>query len=283
MFNFEPFKKIEKCTFVANCKYDPRAYLGSYHNTVTMFQIKKAREALNEAIKLDDQRHQENIKNMEFNNSQYKEVIKFMESIGIKQTYSTRDTKSRARYPKLIVKTSGYIDDILRVAVLDDGCQQSISRRNQLDVYLSNEEKKIEESMISQEKLEKTKRLQREADLVIARLIIKYNLDNNSTWDDVIDHLNSKDKYLGLASSMRRVRGDWNDGCGPVEYELEKFVVDNTEDQEIFDDVSEAIDIFHDEPDGRIFRDIKNNYDVLFQKVDPEILADYQLVDKYLS
>jgi hypothetical protein len=248
---------------------------------VTLYHIQKAREALNEAIKLDDQRHQENIENMAFNTAQYDALIRFMDSIGIKKTYSTRDLKSRARYPKYINKTAGYIEDVQRVAAMTDGYDHSVYRRKQLLTYLDNEEKKIEEANKSREREETSKKLKREADLAIARIIIKYNLPDDSDWDEIEEHLTQKDKYLGLAANMLAVRGDWNEGCDSVEYALGRFPVETVEDQEIFDNVTKAVDIFHEDPDGRVFRDIEYNYSVLFTKVDPEILADYEVIRKY--
>ncbi len=282
MFNFQPFRNIIKCNHILNVKYDPRNYCKSPYNTeITEQHILLARNAVNLAAEEDDRIHQSNLENIEFNNIQYNELISFMDSIGIKKTYLKRDTKSRARYPKYINTLAGYIDDVHRIAVFDDGHSNSVMNRNKFLAFITKKEDELQEYKNLKEKAENTARRMRESDLALVRFIIKYGLPDLSSWDDVEDYILSKDKYLHLASNMMAVRNDWNYGCGSVESSLGRFRLETPEDQEIYDNIGEAVDNFHDDPDGRIFRDIKYNYNVLFNKVDPEILKDYEEIKKY--
>ena len=115
--------------------------------------------------------------------------------------------------------------------------------------------------------------------LAKARFQVNYNLDDDFEWSDVLEVLDSKDKYFALARSMEAVRNDWNDGFGPVERAISKFTVETEEDKEIEACIQDLLE--SEEQDGRIFRDCEYNYSFLYGKVSEEILNDYETLKSY--
>ena len=73
-------------------------------------------------------------------------------------------------------------------------------------------------------------------------------------------------KYVGLALSMAKTRGDWSQGFYRVKGALNNFKVETELDQKIYDEI---IDILTDRDimDGRIFRDCNYNYDWIRENI----------------
>lgn len=110
------------------------------------------------------------------------------------------------------------------------------------------------------------------------RLAVKYAIElgmsspENQTPMDVIECVLEKDKYLRLSDAMHRVRDDWSDGCGPVIHALSCFVFEAPIDNEMYISVSDAVDTFNVDPDGRIFRDCTWNYGRIAEYADTRLL-----------
>lgn len=110
--------------------------------------------------------------------------------------------------------------------------------------------------------------------------MIKYQFPIEYEWRDILYDLVNKNKYLALSHAMRSVRGDWNNGCGEVSDALDKFIIENDTDKEIEIAILRAINYFHEDRDGRIFRDCEWNYSKLFTLVDNELYEDYLTVQR---
>jgi hypothetical protein len=93
--------------------------------------------------------------------------------------------------------------------------------------------------------------------------------------------IRKKDKYLDLAYGMYATRCDWNEGPWYAKNALQRFKIENATDQAIYDDNWPAVEDW--DGDGRVFRDTKWSYDAVFALANPELLADYQSVAKYVE
>jgi hypothetical protein len=201
-----------------------------------------------------------------------------MSEIKMPTTFRERDMKSRARYPKYNHHDAGWIGDIRRSVIVNDGYENAKTKyENYLTHYKSFEMKALQDEAAEKQKLEREKEKElekRKSDIELATILVRYNLPIDSSWDDVLDALRSKDKKINLAFAMRNVRGDWNDGCGEVEGAL--FDPTNTIEREIISDVQARIDNFNDNcRDGRVFRDTEWNYDAILATVeDKQLLKD---------
>lgn len=142
--------------------------------------------------------------------------------------------------------------------------------------YQSN--RKELERVYNQEKEEKKKLF------LIFELATKYNLlpvDEVSPCD-IESHILSQDKYLDLAWSMERTRGDWSEGFYRVESALRRFEVVTPTDALIVADLQEIMD--SDEQDGRVFRDTTYSYGTIYEYVEnKELIADLNRISQYID
>lgn len=103
------------------------------------------------------------------------------------------------------------------------------------------------------------------------RVAAKYGLPEDMIdRESIIEALESRDKYIVLATAMEATRGDWSDGFYRVEYALDKFTIGCEEDTYIVADILNCMD----SDDGRVFRDTTYNYNVLYGMANQELLAD---------
>lgn len=214
------------------------------------------------------------------NNKLVKEKVAFvMSQIGMPSTYSKSYYKSnRSRNMTTETVRAGWYDDVARIAV-SDGYEAKILAAKQafeaLKKKAEDEKRLIREQEQTKEKEEKAKK----EVLAKARLQVKYNLTEDSDWDEVLEAPDKKDKYFMLARAMNDVRNDWNDGFGRVEWAISRFDVETEEDKEIEAEVNQILE--SEEEDGRIFRDCAYNYGELYAKANPEIMQDYETLKEY--
>jgi hypothetical protein len=277
----EKFRPITKCDNTAKAKSNPRYHLASWQSEITLNHIKAARDALEAAWKLDNEIHIMNNVNIKFNINNYKIIHDMMNFLGVGRTYRIPDPKSRARFPKSIVKNSGYIEDINKIYMTYDGYENAKYTYDNAIKVIENAEKEVKSNIEENERDTKNAQVKRETELKLLRLIIKYELPDDSTKYDILSHIRSKDKYLNLAIAMENVRVDWNDGCGEVEDALAEFLshIESNTDNEILVSVENAIERFDDDQDGRYFRDCEWNYSSLYTLVkDADLIDDSQFL-----
>ncbi len=283
--------KITKCTGINRLHSSPAGYKdvvkrnwGFYtsREPTRMELYECAMKTLAEGRAADEKTHAENVPGLNTNKIIAKNIQSFMNSIGMPSSYQEVDQKSRARRTKYITKTAGYIEDMRKHLVLNDGYEFNVSEFARYEKsYKEFYEKALKEEEETKKKMEREEQKkieERKANLEIANLIIKYNLPENADWFDVHSILRKKDKYLDLAVAMLSVRNDWNDGPDRVESALGRFKVESAEDKEIDDCIGALIANW--DSDGRVFRDCEYNYDYLFSKVDPQLYKDYILAEK---
>lgn len=223
--------------------------------------------------------HAENLSALETNQAIRDQITALMTQVGIKETYSAPDPKSRARSPKWIPHSAGYVSDIQRLIKCDDGYESALRA---LDSFKLSCEKYLESAMHEAE-LEKSRKERenqellerRAADLEVVRTVDRYQLPLTSSWDDIYKALRKRDKYLYLGMTMLDTRGDFSRGDEVAEAFGEFKVTTIPIDLEIEEDISQAISYFNDCQDGRVFRDTLWNYDALFTLVaNRQLLVD---------
>ena len=225
--------------------------------------------------------HQANIPAIENNLKVREKITQIMKDIGIPNNYSTSEFKTqRSRTKTTTTHSAGYLGDLQRNVLVSDEKDRMLtliksaedSFKHHADTLKGTIRKELQEA-------EKTEKAKKEV-LAKARLQVKYNLDDDFEWSDVLEVLDSKDKYFALARSMEDTRNDWNDGYGRVQYAISDFEVVTEEDKEIFESIHELA-YESEDIDGRVFRDCEYNYSFLYGKVSDEILTDYETLKSY--
>jgi len=84
-----------------------------------------ATQAFDAKKKEVDEAHEKNLPAIENNKALRKKVELMMHAIGIPDSWSERDWKSRARTPKYIKHTAGYLGDLNRNCPVDDGYERA--------------------------------------------------------------------------------------------------------------------------------------------------------------
>ena len=220
--------------------------------------------------------HKENIPAIENNKALETKIRLTMLNIGIATKYVTYEHKTtRSTKKTKYTHNAGFIDDIQRLVKTNDGFKDIktgfVKRWNDINTYLKQEQAKEKEIEIEKERKLATENAEKQR----AALTIKYNLPYESYWPKILEIILAKDKYLALAHALMMNRIDWNDGCWYAENGLSKFKTETNEDRKIYKNIRNCIDNW--DGDGRVFRDTKYNYDVIFGMADQALIADYNL------
>jgi hypothetical protein len=275
-------QKIEPCGAVGKCMSSPASYangMSSYRTPSPDAVAKRALSELAAARERDIATHQANLPAIEANKAIHARVEALMSEIGMPARFTQRDLNSRARTPKSITSPAGYLTDLAREAKIDDGFAAATQTYGRLLLdYKAFAERADREAAekARQAEIEQNRMIQqRKADMELAGILLRYELQIDSTWDDVLTELRKRDQRLDLAVAMQQTRGDWSDGPYRVRDALDRFTIATTEDKDIANDVLSGLEDFSD---GRVFRDMRWNYDALFASVpDRQLAADVQL------
>lgn len=229
---------------------------------------------LEEARARDVAAHEKNLPAIEANKAIRARIEALMAEIGMPTSYSERDTKSRARYPKTIRHDAGYLGDLRRHCPTTDGFESATSTYERLkkdyDAFAVRAEDEAKQAEAKKAREAEALVEKRKADMELATILLRYELPLDSTWSDVLDALCEKDQRIDLAVAMQHTRGDWSEGPYRVKNALDRFQIETTEDKDIANDVLSCLDNFED---GRVFRDTNWNYSRLFASVKDEVLA----------
>lgn len=274
--------ELEKCNHVSGCQSNPAGYASymksswSYLTPSAKSVAQYALKALEAARQKDVEAHERNKPKLEANKATRDTLLAAIKQAGIPDSYWEYPTNSRARYPKKVRHEAGYLGDIRRNLPITDGFESSTSTYNSLkaryDAYAQQAEDEEQRTVEAAERERQAELERRRADIRMAKIILRYDLPEDSTWSQVLSLLRKKDQRLDLAVAMRQTRGDWSEGYYRVSDALDRFVVHTTEDAAIQTDI---LACFNDDIDGRVFRDTEWNYDRLFQSAaDPQLAED---------
>ncbi|BEP44089.1 hypothetical protein [Variovorax sp. V15] len=272
---------VEPCGAIGKCMASPSSYashVGRYQQENPRAVAAHALRQLEEARARDVATHEKNLPAIEANKAVAARVEALMTEIGMPKSYSERDTKSRARYPKTITHAAGYIGDLRRHCPTTDSFEHATSAYERLkkeyDAYAARAEEEAKQADAKREREAAALVEKRKADMELAAMLLRYQLPLESTWSDVLDALRAKDQRLNLAAAMQLTRGDWSEGPYRVRNALDAFQIETTEDKDIANDVLSCLDGFED---GRVFRDTSWSYGRLFAEAsDQQLSGDVQ-------
>lgn len=270
---------VEQCGAIGKCQSNAASYASSvpsyrYATPSADAVARYALQQLEQARAKDVSMHEKNLPAIEANKAIAARVEAFMTEIGMPGSHRERDTKSRARYPRDITVTSGWIADVARHIKTTDGFEYATSTYERLkrnyEAYAARAAQEAEVKRAEQQRKLDAEKEARRANVELARLVVRYELPEDSDWSDVLEALRGKDQRIDLALAMMDVRSDWSEGPDKVEYALDRFTVETDEDKAIANCVLGGL---RDFCDGRVFRDCSWNYDRLMSSVGDQRLA----------
>lgn len=220
--------------------------------------------------------HEANVPAMENNQKLRERVALMMHNIGIPDKTTRQDWTGRRRNPKEVTDTAGYLLDLQKHCLIDDGFRAAEEAHKRFLADIERLRKEIETEEKEAERIKVQQETEQKREKVRAALAVKYGLDYTVELNEIVQHLIGKNKYLRLAHFLRLNRNDWNDGYSYAERGIYGFAVENETDKQISADIYAY---FEDFEDGRVFRDCEWNYDRLFaivEETEPELISDYQ-------
>lgn len=274
---------VQKVGAVSQCIASPQSYAsrvpGASYRTPTKKSIAAfALSQLEAARKLDIENHENNATAIEANMAVRDRVIALMTEVGMPKT---RKEKAGTRYgmPKYRTVGAGWLDDLRDNVPTTDGFDHATATYNRLraeyEKYAADGEREAEQAATAAAQEDERRKAERRANLELAEIILRYDLDRDSEWSDVLDALRKRDQRLDLAVAMQQTRSDWSEGFYRVSDALGRFKIDSEEDKEIANDVVSYLNDDHD--DGRVFRDCQWNYGKLFSTAsDQQLSTDVQ-------
>jgi len=239
-----------------------------------------AKAAVAERLAQIESIHKDNLPAIENNLATRKKISDFMNTIGISPTYTVYEyPTTRHRTKQSITKSAGYVSDMDRMLRFSDGYDMAKRGLKDTEDRLLKEYKTLIAAIEKAEKEEAQKVKAKEDLMELARMQVKYG---NFDWEELLDKVLEKDKYLRLGHFLLKNREDWNEGCHYAECGLNGFIVETAEDKEIETKLYSLIGENWDN-DGRVFRDSDVGYDYLFSKVDSDLYKDYGLIKSKIS
>lgn len=272
---------VELCNAIGKCMGSPSSYasyVGRYQQENPRAIAAHALRELEAARARDVATHEKNLPAIEANKTVLSRIEALMAEVGMPASYTERDTKSRARYPKTIRHDAGYLGDLRRHCRTDDSFDHATSTYERLkkeyDAYAARAEEEAKQADAKKAREAQALVEKRKADMELAAILLRYQLPLESSWSDVVEALCEKDQRLDLAVAMQRTRGDWSEGPYRVENALDRFRIETTEDKDIANDVLSCLEDFED---GRVFRDTTWSYGRLFaEAADQQLSGDVQ-------
>ncbi|QSF43444.1 hypothetical protein [Paenibacillus tianjinensis] len=237
---------------------------------------------INSVADSDLENHLENVKRQKINASTQEKLFNIFSEIGISTTYHGYKT-SRS---KDTTKMSYEFPSEIRKQI---PTQYSESKLDDLKKSLTDQVKKIWDNEVNKIKAEKAAKAKQEKEKEhnkkLALLLAKYDMELEDTWSELLDVIVSKNKYLRLAHYLEENRNDWNDGYDFAEGGLSTFTIESELDKEIEDDITSHM-YENWNGDGRVFRDCKYNYSVIYgiaAESDPQLYKDYEIVKEHVD
>lgn len=240
--------------------------------------LKSAYEFIDALAEFDKEKHQNNIVKCKSNNETYIALSNLLKRIGISEKYYGYKTNRSRQKDWIYYNWQSEIYGQIPRDYSEDKLSDLVKKhKDKIKEIYDTEIKRIREE---EEKKEK-ERKEKERNKKLALLLAKYDLDLDCDWNDLLDEVINKNKYLYLAYYLEKNRNDWNDGCTYAEIGLRNFNIENELDQKIYDDIIHYIYNWGDYMDGRCFRDCKYNYSELYgitAEQEPDLYKDFQVI-----
>lgn len=275
---------VEQCSAVRACFAQPQSYASKMPQGYTFMKPTNKRIAefalqqLEQAWKKDQQTHEKNLPALEANAAVKDRIVSLMAEVGMPTTRRVRDgNKTSYGMPKMKTVDAGYLEDIKANCQTSDNFMMAEHSYNDLkakyDQFMAEAEKEAEQATIAAARAAEAEKERRRDNIEMAKIILRHELPDESTWDEILAELKKKDQRLDLAVAMQQTRSDWSDGFWRVSDALGRFKIETDEDKDIANDVVSCMS----DDDGRVFRDCTWNYGRLFETAsDPQLSADIQ-------
>lgn len=233
-------------------------------------EIQKLLSVIEAIIEHDKLIHEENILKNKSNQQTLNALYNLFDRIGIKTKYY--DYSKKKKTTEMI--TYDWVKELKKqIPVYNEKLLEDLVKKykDMIQRWYNEEIQRIEEEQKRIEE-ERKKKVQ-ERELVL--LLTKYNLELDADWEDLLEVILSKNKYLKLAYFLEQNRLDWSNGCEYALKGLHNFTIENEIDQKIYDDIYQYVRNWEDYCDGRVFRDCEFNYNVLYNMAKEQDLELY--------
>ena len=201
-----------------------------------------------------------------------------MEKFKVKGSWSTYEYKTRrARTRSEVTHSCQWPQEVARfVKTSDEFGTVENWHKNRMEEIQKWKNTKLKELADKKRAIEQNEKAKTERRL-LAQFQVKYNLEPESEWKDVLECIIDKNKYLKLAYHLEMNRNDWSDGSYYAECGLNSFTIESEMDKEIQKDLQWEIDNW--DGDGRVFRDCNWNYSRIYNLVQDDVLVyDFEIV-----
>lgn len=266
---------------IGKCLSSPSSYESQANRYGTVSKKRTAAFALQqlaEARAKDEAQAAANLVAMQQNAAIKARVEALMAEIGMPAKVTEVDSKSRSRFPKRVTRDAGWVQDLQRECRTYDGFEQATRTYQQMkeryDLYALEAEKEGELIAAAKAQADERRRQEKLANVELAEIVLRYGLDREAEWSDVLEELRKKDQRLDLAVAMSQTRSDWSDGAYRVSDAFGRFTIQNDEDKAIANCIASILADFED---GRDFRDCAWSYSRLFaEAADQQLSTDIQ-------
>ncbi len=266
---------------IGKCMGSPASYRDQANRFGTASNKRTAAFALEQlaaARAKDEAQAAENLAARQHNGAIKMRVEALMAEIGMPAKVSEIDKKSRAQFPKRITRDAGWVEDLRRECRTHDGFDQATISYNRLkqayDLYAAEAERESEVIAAAKAEADERRRQEKLANVDLAEIVLRYGLNREAEWSDVLEELRKKDQRLDLAVAMSLTRTDSSDGAYRVSDAFRRFTIQNDEDKAIANCIAS---ILADFGDGREFRDCSWSYTKLFtEAADQQLSTDIQ-------
>ncbi len=273
---------VEPCGKIGACQAHPSGYASalksrwSYSKPSQDQVADHALAQLDAARKADIAAHEKNAPALENNKLIVAHITQLMEAIGMPRSHRVRDHKSRARYPKYDTLPAGYLADLQREVKTDDGFASATSSYErmlaQYQAFKVQAAQAAEQALRERAAAAEREKQARLANVELAEIILRYGMDRESDWEDVLEALCEKHQRADLAVAMMNVRHDWSEGPDQVSSAIDRFTIETNEDKDIANSVMSNLGDGWD-GDGRCFRDCDWNFDRIIGSIQDQQLA----------
>jgi vacuolar-type H+-ATPase subunit I/STV1 len=272
--------EVKKISFSGHWHSNVMYYDDSRYGSSWKVAVANARKTVSEWRDKAEKMHASNIDAIANNEKARARIESVMSAIGIPQTYTTHEYKTKRSREKTAIKNvAGYRGDIERWLPVSDNYDVEMKRYVELEQQINDFERKMQaeerQQAAEKERKEQEEIRKRKADLELVALLSKYGLPIETDEYTLFDTIVNSNKYLRLAHYMQRNRDDWSDGPSLAQYGLDSFSAETETDREIYEQVSDRIS--HWDGDGRVFRDMEWSYDQIVSFGVPcDLHTDYQ-------
>lgn len=267
-----------------------KEYALTYRIEVWFENMGECVDTINKRLSVIKELHDQYIKDCEEVKSQNKVIAEHNQKvwdkikdimlwIGVKDQYSKYGyATSRSTKMTTQIHHAGYLEDLTSVAPVIVPMYKEVHYWSAYEAHAKKLIQDIQKKQIQQEKEEYERTKKKD----LAKLAVKYDVDDIEDIQSIKEAMLNKNKYLMLAHYLECNRNDWSDGYSYAECGINGFTIETEDDSKIKYCILTILEN-DDYPDGRRFRDCVWNYNVLYSMVtDPDLMKDYNKLKEFI-